>query len=89
MIKTQLTELFNNNHIFQFELLSEGIVSYVTVVPKFDGSWYVHYRIELFYNEKVTGLHCYNTLDMLLNEMEIYSIVEMKENKNEVTIYKK
>jgi len=34
-------------------------------------------------------LHCYNTLDMLLNEMEIYSIVEMKENKNEVTIYKK
>ena len=89
MGKKQFIELLGKETILKFELLSEGVVGYETVMPKFNGNWYVNYRVELFYNENVTGLHCYNTLDMLLNEMEIYSIVEMKENKNEVTIYKK
>tara|TARA_R110000772_G_scaffold36098_4_gene86667 strand:+ start:14580 stop:14849 length:270 start_codon:yes stop_codon:yes gene_type:complete len=89
MEKKQFIELLEKNAIFQFELLCENIVSYETVIPKFDGSWYVNYRIELFYNQDVIGLHRYSTLNLLLDEMEIHSIIEIKENKNEVTIYKK
>ena len=89
MGKKQFIELLGKETILKFELLSEGVVGYETVMPKFNGNWYVNYRVELYYSQNAVGLHCYNTIEDLLNQMEIYSVVEMKENKNEVTIYKK
>tara|TARA_R110000772_G_scaffold170027_1_gene281931 strand:+ start:602 stop:874 length:273 start_codon:yes stop_codon:yes gene_type:complete len=89
-MKKQLIELLGKDTILKFNLLCEGIVEYETVTPHFDGGWFVSHRIELKYkSQDVLGLHCYSSLKDLLNQMRVFSVVEIKDStKNEKIIYR-